>query len=381
MGKKLILFFIAVFGGTLAFAGSANAATFLGQDAPTIGQDQVVDGSLYIAGNTVTVAGTVKGDLFCGGQSVEISGMVEGDVICSGQTVNVTGTVTGDVRVAAQMFSLGASVDKSVTVFGQTVNFNQGSFIGFDATVFAETLNANGQISRDLVANAGTLNISGVVSRLVQANVNNLNIANDSIVGDVDYTSSREAEVADGATVASLERTVVTPTEVEPSNPVLMLISGMAYWFVAMLLIGAAILIVKPGILPSASDSIKANPGAAIGWGALFLFATPIISLLLAITIVGIPLAFLILLAWFIVLIVSQPIAAYFVGNWIMAKTNVKWGEIWTRMASLALGLLIIVVLTAIPFVGWLFALTATALGAGSLKYSKMQSKKVKGNV
>ena len=37
---------------------------------------QEVDGSAYLAGNSVTMSGTVKGDLYCAGNTITITGTV-----------------------------------------------------------------------------------------------------------------------------------------------------------------------------------------------------------------------------------------------------------------------------------------------------------------
>ena len=70
--------------------------------APSIPAGQVVDGSAYLAGSTVTVQGTINGDLYCGANNVIITGTIEGDVICGANTIFVGGLVRGDVRCRRQ---------------------------------------------------------------------------------------------------------------------------------------------------------------------------------------------------------------------------------------------------------------------------------------
>ena len=58
--------------------------------APSIPAGQVVDGSAYLAGSTVTVQGTINGDLYCGANNVIITGTIEGDVICGANPMTTT---------------------------------------------------------------------------------------------------------------------------------------------------------------------------------------------------------------------------------------------------------------------------------------------------
>ena len=114
MLKKSLLLLGLLLGVSLFWAvGTAHASDFIGGKNASLGSDQIVDGTLYIAGSTVNLAATVNGDVFCAGQTVEITGTVNGDVICAAQQLHITGKVNGDVRVAAQVLDMTGMVSGS----------------------------------------------------------------------------------------------------------------------------------------------------------------------------------------------------------------------------------------------------------------------------
>ena len=113
------------------------------------------------------------------------------------------------------------------------------------------------------------------------------------------------------------------------------------------------------------------NTGPAIGWGAVLMFLTPIVALLLFITLIGIPLSIIILALWFIALYLSKIIIGILVGRGILEKLLPKKNKslIW----AMIIGVIIVWMITSLPLIGWLFCLTAIwwALGGMWLYYKK----------
>ena len=95
--RKISLAAIGVMLLAGAFMGmkASASALFVANENGTsvVKKGQTVDGSAYLAGNTVLVEGTVKGDVYCAGNSVRVEGTVDGDVLCAGNTVTIGGTV------------------------------------------------------------------------------------------------------------------------------------------------------------------------------------------------------------------------------------------------------------------------------------------------
>ena len=106
--------------------------------------------------------------------------------------------------------------------------------------------------------------------------------------------------------------------------------------------------------LGDARDSLK-----TAGIGFLALVSVPVIAVIIAITIVGLPLSSIALAAWLTALYLAKIIVAYLVGKAILEKPDQQ-----PKLAlSLLVGLFVVVVAINLPLIGGAFNLIATILG------------------
>jgi hypothetical protein len=99
-------------------------------------------------------------------------------------------------------------------------------------------------------------------------------------------------------------------------------------------------------------------------WGVVGLLVMPVVILLLALTLVGIPLAIFVLDIAFWMIGLSQLATALLLGSLIMWKReSAGWAPFW----AFALGLLIVRVLSFVPVLGWVNVLVGLVLGFGAL--------------
>ena len=113
--------------------------------------------------------------------------------------------------------------------------------------------------------------------------------------------------------------------------------------------------------------------------GFLFLISVPIIVVLLAVTLVGIPLAILLFVAFIFMLLFAKIFTAVAFGSWVLQK----FGQKQNPYFSLTVGLLLLSVLKLIPFLGMVLSLVITLFGLGAYAISKrnyyisLRSKKI----
>lgn len=367
--KRLLLTLGLVLGlgtlSSLAWVGISHAADFRGGDAPTISKSETIDGSAYLGGRTVTIDGTVKGDVFCAGQNVFVTGTVEGDVICAGQTLRVTGKVMGDVRVAGQQVDVGSAVSGSVTVAAESLNILPEANIGRDLTIGAQSLHLSGQIGRDVLSTSQDAIINATVGRNVQGEFENIALESKAkISGDFNYRSPDVARMADGATVSGQTKheTAEPRTHTDATTTKL---GSTIFGFASLLLIGLAAIFIAPRWFDVAGEAVRTRPFGSFAYGAAVLFGVPIVAGLLFVTLIGLPLAFMLLLVWGAAMIGAMTITAYAVG-WIVVE-KLAWPSRGQRIASLLVGLLIMALVGLIPVIGGIAVFAALLFGLGSL--------------
>ena len=106
-----------------------------------------------------------------------------------------------------------------------------------------------------------------------------------------------------------------------------------------------------PRLFPKVRDVAAADLGASIGWGFGLFFLLPIGSVLLLITVVGIPLGVFTLLALAFLYTVGYVVATIGLGSRVLSATQ-------SRYVAFLGGWVILRLLALIPFVGgWLWFL------------------------
>lgn len=336
-----------------AWAGLASAQRF----SATVGEGETVDSSLYSAGRTVDINGTVHGDIFCAGMNVTINATVRGDVICAGQNVTVKGKVEGDVRLAGQTVSIDADIARNVTVMAQAFSFDADSRAGGDVTAAGDTANIKGQVGRDLLVSSSSFTLNGAVGRHVDATSQKVEmLTNARVDGNFTYTSSSAATIPPGANIRG-EVTQKTPEQYERSGG--SSIGMYLYFLAAFLLIALVVILFFPQAVRKTVGVAHRHLGKALLAGFIAGIALPVALFALAVTFVGIPLAFMLLIAWVGLTMVSGPIAAYWLGRTLFKRIK-------NSVAVMLLGATLLFALSILPFVGFIVMLIAYWLGSGA---------------
>ncbi|MSR89803.1 polymer-forming cytoskeletal protein, partial [Patescibacteria group bacterium] len=362
---KYLIAFVAVIGlATIALAGSAQAQESRTGTNVIIAKDQLVDSSLTTSGDNINIEGNVNGDVFCVGGKVTISGRVNGSVYCAVQSLTVSGRIDGDIISFAQDFNLSGTVDGSITLLGQNITFDSAARVRRDVALVGANVITRGIISRDANINAGNATIDGIIGRNLSGNFGTLKLGSSADVrGKIDYASTNNL-TRDGS---SKTQGTITKTSVANANfgssatsGIVALIVGFLLFFVSLLVVSLLTVWLFPRLYITTEKQLSDHFGKSLLLGGLNMLAAPLLCLLLLITIIGAPLSGLIFTAWVMSLMLSGPIAAYYVGSKL---TKHKYKPFRTMLV----GSVVVLGLYAVPIVNILVGLTVGVLGSGAL--------------
>ncbi len=361
MWRKIIGSAVLVVILTLSFVGVAGASDFRTGPSPSVTTNQVVNHTLWTAGQTIDVAGRVNGDAFCAGQDVVISGQVNGDVICAAQTITVSGTINGNMRIAGSTVTLTGKVTGNVTVASQNFTQVAGSSIGGDVSLVSTSATFNGKAGRDLLLASNTASINGSIGRNIQADVNNLTLGDGATVaGNLKYTSQNDALLATGAKIDGTITKTLPPSS-ETNTAAAMFWGRLAFGFyslLALLLIGLVLVLIAPRAFNTVT-SVKLNRiWKPLLVGLLAMIVVPILSIVTMTTVIGLPLGLLMLVIWVVIGCLSLIVAAYWFGR-------VIWQGQRNAITIMVIGILALTVLMAIPILGAIVWFLASLLGSG----------------
>jgi hypothetical protein len=140
---------------------------------------------------------------------------------------------------------------------------------------------------------------------------------------------------------------------------------GLAAWvakFGVMLLLGFLLLTFFPRRVDAVAASLLANPGKSVLAGLLGLLAQPLLSLLLVVTLVGIPLLAIQVLGLGVAYLMGVTAVALLLGRAMPAALHRGSG-----ILQLAVGLALLLLALAVPILGWLLWATMVMATFGAV--------------
>ena len=227
----------------------------------------------------------------------------------------------------------------------------------------------NGTIAGNLHGSIAAANVAGKIGKNINLTIDDNNakqggllITKDAIVGGgLTYTAGQDARIESASSIVG---PVVRQTEKIKAKTPIDFLAGIFYKLSALFLIGLVLLSLKKKVAYDVSQNleIKNWQSSLIGLGAFIL--TPAIILFFVFTIIGIPLALLLIAAYLMLLTLGAILSAFFVGNTLL-KSFIK--KPLNVFAVLIFGLTIFVLLASIPYIGWSFILVFMAYGLGGI--------------
>jgi cytoskeletal protein CcmA (bactofilin family) len=324
--------------------------------------DEVIDENLFVTGNVMTIDGVINGDVFAAGNNVIISGVVNGDVFAAANTIEISGEVNGNLRLVASNVSINGKVERNVLVAGANLIISKTGEVGRHLNFTGASLVLNGPVGGRVEAEAASADLNNSIGSGAVLNLGEdgeLTISSGaSVKGDLEYTAGKKAEIKEGAEVSG--KVIYKPWKADkaPEEEMLGFLRGGSLasrliGLVALFIVGLLLLRFMPKPLNRIYEEMTENFWFCIGLGLVVLILTPIICVLLLFTVVGIPLALIILAIYAIFLYVSKVVGALIFGKLILDGLKVK-----SRAAiDLLIGLIALTLIAFIPFVGWLFGL------------------------
>jgi len=206
----------------------------------------------------------------------------------------------------------------------------------------------NGQATGDVLVAGETVGINGTMGHDVSVHAERLNIGPTAEVkGQTRFEGRHPAEVSAGAKLAS--PIAFTMAKRGPNYGEARYYYRRLWLWGASFLLALVILFVAPTFFFDVTQACK-RVGPAMGFGALFLFATPIAAIIVCLTIVGLSVGIPVLLLY----LIACYSAKIFVGAWLGEKLLGAGIGIGPAIGRVALGLLILRGISMIPYIGGL---------------------------
>jgi hypothetical protein len=315
--------------------------------------------------------------------------------------------VTGSVRAFAQVVEINSSIGRNLLAFAQIIDIGPGTDIAKDANLFASQVTFEGKIANRLKIDADRITLSGIIGGDLIISARDLEIKPNTVIkGNLTYKSPTEAKIPAGASIEGDIKWIKLDKEAkaEKYHAFRSITTGImafmiynilfsALIFLITLLMGNVVIIPLMYLCLLASGLIvlsitknkaiksvsimKERPWVSLGLGFVLLLLFPLATGLAIITLIGIPIAVLILFGCGILLFIGAIYAALYAGSHICRLFGIKKQE--PSFVCLLLGIVVLASLSLIPILGYIvvFVTLMFGLGATVLSFDLFNAKKL----
>lgn len=321
----------------------------------------------FVAGARAIVTQPVAGDLIAAGGQVDVFETVGGDAVLAGGRVRLDAAVGQDLYAAGGSVAVNAPVARNARIAGGSVLVGPRTRIVGGASIAGGTVDLLGAVDGYVQVAAGHLYIDAPIAGDVEAVAREIELGpNARITGRLRYTSELElVRHADAKVLGGVERSALD-LRIGPDRGEARTLAGI--WTAGLMLLGAVLVLAFPQTSRRVAASAREHFGGSLVLGFVGLVTIPAAALVCAITGIGLPLALVVVLAYFGLLLVGYVAAGTTLGSLALERwsagraTRSGW-----RAASAALGVLVLALLAWVPFVGTVIAVVALLAGLGAI--------------
>ncbi len=348
-----------------------------------------IQDNLYVAGGTVSIDSNISGDLFTAGGSIIVSGDTSDDMAIAGGSVTVIGNASGDMRIAGGNIIVTGDVTGDLIITGGSMTISSDVTVGKDLVVAGGQVSINGDVMGDVRVVGGVVTINGNVKGNVTAEVDDsLTLGENAVInGNLDYKakSDETLKMKEGAVVVG-ETTFDVSKYAGAGEKTT---KGLKYFFFVVvgtfvifkLLASIIVALILVWLFKKFSNSVVKgvvkNPLIMLGKGFVAFIVVPVASIILFATLFGVPLGFMAMLSYGLVLIIACIYTGIVTGAWVskvLSKSN-KAVITWKNVIG---GIVLLTVVKFIPFIGWIIGFLLFLITLGSI--IDMLQKKIWGN-
>ena len=360
MGKLSIAFLLAFLLSPSAFAQAKT------------GDEERVDRNLgsdhFSAGGHVVVREAVKGDLIAVGGEIDVAAPVGGDLLVAGGNVRVRDNVAQGLYAAGGHVSLEGNVGRNVRASGGEVEIGPRAQVVGNVSVAGGRVKILGEVKGYVQAAGGRVYIDAPIGGDVEATAGQVELGpNANIAGRLKYRGDKEirrdaaAKVQGGVEVKERRR-----SPEGGSRGVGRAVSWL--WTAGLMAIAALIVLGLPAESTRLVETLRTRFGMSLVMGLVVLACVPVAAVILLVTIIGIPIAVLAILAYFVLLLLAYVVAGIALGDVVLRRAKPeRAGVIEWRVFFAMLGMFAVSLAARVPWIGELVLLAAILVGLGAL--------------
>ncbi len=321
---------------------------------------------VVVTGNRVVVTGRIDGDLLVMGREVEIKGVVNGNVWLLAGELKVKGKIGGSLKGAAAKAEIEGEIGRNLWLWGKQIK--SSAQVGWHIIFQGDWLEVGGEAERiDVKGKQVKLNGDFVYSRvLIDDSIGKLVVAAPARLGKLDYYSFSPASVDKQAEIGEINF-----RRLESSTFIYGRIFKMIISLFSLLSLALVVFYLTPLWLRHTVELLSEEVGMNVIWGIGWLVLAPLVAIVLLFTLIGVPLALLLLGLWVLGFYLAQVFVSFWLGRLVYFK--IRRGKLlqpgsYSSLSfwQVVMGAVIFKLIITLPILGpglWIVSLVV-ALGA-----------------
>ncbi len=349
----------------LAFIIPLNGLVFKSGNEIIIGPDEVIDDDLIAAGRIVKIEGKVNGDVFAFAQEVIISGMINGSVYTGGSEIKFKAKDCRSLWTFCGFLGADGNIENNLLFFGGELRTEKTNLVKKDLLAFGREINIDGEIHGRIKGNMGSFNLNGKIgSANIEANSVNIK-SGSTVTGDLSIKSRQEPNIEPDAKI--LGKTDYQKVEGKESKQKKggLVRTIKTIFFISRVVIGIILIALFKPLIVKTNEILKNATWKSLGFGFLTIIVIPVLMVITLITIIGIPVSIFCLFLFLTLAYLSGIVFATGFGEFLI-KLIKKEGTI-SPFISFLVGIIIISLVSLIPYLGFLVRLVVFFFGSGML--------------
>lgn len=242
--------------------------------------------------------------------------------------------------------SVHASVARNARIAGGQVAFGSTSQVAGNVLVAGGDVRVDGAVKGYVRAAGGKVLINDPIGGDVVATAGKVELGpNARIAGQLRYASREEITQDAGAQVlGGVQRLQLESGKPGAEHAGRSFASGAGWvWSVGLMILAAVLAGTLPGFSAGVGRALGTRVWMSLLLGFVALVCVPVAALILALSLIGLPLALLALASYLAMLLLGYVSAGIGLGSWVLARLQSDRAEArWWRIGAAALGVLAI---------------------------------------
>jgi len=333
----------------IALLFSAYAAEYRGAEIVTVNEGDTLASDLFAGCRHVEIYGFVRSDVYAGCETVIVDGEIGDDLLAGCREARITGKVGDGVIFFGQSIYIDGEVGGDVLAFGERVRISERGVIKGNLFVGSgNLLLEGGRVEGNIRGGAGRTHLDGIVGKDVDIETGSIKFGEGyQAAGGTKLTLHKELDEKNAGYVPD-------DLEVTVQQRKRFFQGAFFYWsLIAMFIVGVLIVAFFKNFSRDYLGFTKQEPWKNMGLGFLVTFIAPVGIVILMLLIFTIP------------VYLSFVFTALALGDYLFGMLQ-KNGSARNLIWPLLVGVIIVMLASKIPFIGWLFSLVIISFGMGS---------------